>query len=185
MKFLILASLFFPALAFAAITKLTPHGGGVEILAIGKPSFIKIRGKGEAPKGQLQIDGKKASGTFDFQVATIDTGIELRNQHMRDNYLHVKEHPSAKLEIKSLELKEDFSLTKPQVSEQPFEGLLTLHGVTNPVSGKFKVGEKREVSADFKIKLSDFKVDIPKYLGITVADEVTIEVKIAELKESK
>ena len=185
MKILVLLHLLFPAYAFAAVTKLAPQGGSVEALAIGKPSFIKIRGKGEAPKGQLQVDGKKANGTFEFQVATLDTGIGLRNEHMHEKYLQVKEHPTAKLEIKDLMLKEDFSVSKPQVSEQPFAGNLTLHGVTKPVTGKFKVGDKRDVAAEFKIKLSDFAIDIPKYLGVTVADEVNIEVKIAELKETK
>jgi polyisoprenoid-binding protein YceI len=185
MKFLILLHFALPALALASVTKLTPHGGSVEALAVGKPSFIKIRGKGEPAKGELKVDGKKASGVFEFQVGTLDTGIDLRNEHMREKYLQVKEHPTAKLEIKDLVLNEDFNPARPKISEQAFEGELTLHGVTKPVRGKFTVGEKRDVAADFKIKLSDFNVEIPKYLGVTVADEVNVEVKIAELKESK
>jgi len=185
MKFLILVHLLMPALAFAAVTKLSPQGGSVEALAVGKPTFIKIRGKGEPAKGTLQVDGKNVQGNFEFQVATLDTGIDLRNEHMREKYLNVKEHPTAKLEIKNLQLKEDFSLAKPQVNETSFEGQLTLHGVTKSIRGKFKVGDKRDVSAEFKIKLSDFNVDIPKYLGVTVADEVNVDVKIADLKEVK
>lgn len=185
MKILILVHLMMPALALAAVTKLAPHGGSVEALAIGKPSFIKIRGKGEPAKGELKVDGKKATGNFEFQVATLDTGIDLRNEHMREKYLHVKEHPTAKLEIKNLELKEEFSAAKPKIGESPFTGDLTLHGVTKPVTGTFTVGDKRDVTAAFKIKLSDFNIDIPKYLGVTVADEVNVDVKIADLKEVK
>jgi polyisoprenoid-binding protein YceI len=185
MKFLILLHFALPALALASVTKLTPQGGSVEALSVGKPSFIKIRGKCEPAKGELQIDGKKAGGVFEFQVATLDTGIDLRNEHMREKYLQVREYPTAKLEIKDLRLNDEFSLAHPKISEQPFEGSLTLHGVTKPVRGKFTVGENRGVAADFKIKLSDFNVEIPKYLGVTVADEVNVEVKIAELKETK
>lgn len=182
MKKTVLLSLLFPAAAFAAITQLTAHGGSVETLAIGKPTFIKIRGRGEAPKGNLKVEGKKATGTFDFQLATLDTGIEMRNEHMREKYLQVKEYPAAKLEIKDLGLKDEFNPANPKAGEQPFEGQLTLHGQTKPVAGTFIIGGKRDVSAEFKIKLSDFKIDIPKYLGVTVADEVKIEVKIDELK---
>src|SRR5688500_7674882 len=94
---------FTSGVASAAVHKLTPVGGAVEVLAIGKPAFIKIRGKGAPPSGEIRIDGKKVSGAFEFDVASIDTGIGLRNEHMRDKYLHVKEHPKAKLEITQLE----------------------------------------------------------------------------------
>ncbi len=96
MKLIALFILISPSFALAAVTKLASVGGSVETLAIGKPSFIKIRGKGEAPKGELIVEGKKASGNFEFSIASLDTGIELRNEHMRDNYLHVKDHPTAK-----------------------------------------------------------------------------------------
>lgn len=182
MKKIFLILSLYPVAAMAAVTQLTAKGGSVEALAVGKPTFIKIRGKGEAPAGQMKIDGKKATGSFEFKMATLDTGIEMRNEHMREKYLQVKEFPTAKLEIKELTLKEDFNPAKPKAGEQPFEGQLTMHGQTKPVSGTFTVGEKRDVGAEFKIKLSDFKVDIPKYLGVTVADEVKIEVKIDEMK---
>ncbi len=82
-------------------------------------------------------------------------------------------------------MKDEFNPEKPKLSEQNFKGMLTLRGVTKPVEGKFSVGNKRDVSASFKIKLTDFNVEIPKYLGVTVADEVNIDVKIAELKVVK
>ena len=174
-----------PAFALAAPVKLKPEGGSVEALAVGKPTFIKIRGKGAPATGELQVDGKKAKGNFEFKVATLDTGIELRNEHMRDKYLQVKEHPNAKLEIVNLELKEEWKAANPKLSETPFDGQLTLHGVTKPVKGKFTVGAQKDVRAGFKIKLSDFNIEIPKYLGVTVADEVEVDVNIASLKEVK
>lgn len=183
MKLLVCVSLMASVSVFAAPLKMVAQGGSVEALAVGKPSFIKIRAKGAAPKGTLNIEGNKASGLFEFDVTTLDTGISLRDEHMHDKYLKTKEHPSAKLEIKDLNLKQEY---KPaQKLAEPFKGTLTLHGVTKPVNGNFKVDEKNQVMADFKIKLSDFKIDIPKYAGITVAEDVTVEVKIAELKVAK
>lgn len=183
MKSNVLAILvFMPMFAGAAPHQLTLSGGTVEVLAIGKPSFIKIRGKGEAPSGALQVEGKRASGKIEFELATLDTGIGLRNEHMRDKYLHVKEHPKAKLEIQNLDLPKEWTPAQAKLDGASFTGKLNLHGVIQDVKGTFTVGEKRDVTAEFKIKLTDYKIDIPEYLGVKVADEVTVSVRIDELK---
>lgn len=65
MKLLILALVFSPALANAAIQKLKVQGGKVEALAIGSPSFIKIRSEGAAPQGQVEVQDGKVPGAFD------------------------------------------------------------------------------------------------------------------------
>ena len=169
-------------LTLAAPKSLSASGGQVEFAAIGKPSFIHINGKGQAATGEVQIEGKSVKGSFEFPLATLDTGMNLRNEYMRDNYLKVKDHPTAKLEIKDLTLNKDFDTANPQIDESDFTGDLTLHGVSQPVKGKFSVKKAGEINAAFNIKLSDFKIDIPKYMGITVADQVDVKVTIAELK---
>lgn len=179
-----IVSLLAPFLAFAVPQKFEAKGGGVEALVIGKPSLLKIRAKGEPAIGSLVIDGKKVNGSFEFELKTLDSGISLRDDHMLNRYLKVGEHPKATLVIKDLQLAKEFSAANPEVSETDFTGDLTLHGVTKPVKGKFKVGEKRNVSADFKVTLSEFSIDIPTYMGITVADEVNISVAIEDLKSS-
>ncbi len=183
MKTMILTVLFtLVSIANAATQSLSAKGGEVEILAVGKPSFIKIRGKGDPPQGQVDVQDAKVTGTFEFDLKSLDTGIGLRNEHMRDKYLQVNEHPKAKLQIEKVELKDGWSLAKPAIKSAPFSGQLTLHGVTKPVSGTVSVSEAKAVEAAFKIKLSDFAIDIPKYMGITVADDVEVAVKIAGLE---
>lgn len=168
--------------ALAAPKTLTASGGKVEATAVGKPSFIKIQCKGEPPKGKVDVDGQKVTGEFEFAMATLDSGIKLRNEHMLNKYLLVKEHPTAKLVIKELTLAKPFDAANPAVGKAPFKGELTLKGVTKPVEGTFEVAASKEVDATFKIKLTDYQVEIPKYAGITVADEVDVKVKIASLK---
>lgn len=177
MRTVILVSLLLFAIHILAATpeKLVADGGAVEMTVIGRPSLIKINGKGAPPEGEVQIENGKVSGEFKFELTTLDTGIELRDRHMREKYLRVQDHPEAVLKIKDL----------PQNSSGDFTGQLTLHGVTKPVSGKFKTGEKKSVDASFKVKLSEFNIDIPKYMGITVADEVDVKVNIASLQASK
>lgn len=164
--------------AKAVVAPLVPQGGAVEVLAIGKPSFIKIRGQGRPAEGRVAFDAGKLSGQFKFELASIDTGIGLRNEHMKDKYLEVQKFPTANLELKDVALPSEWSLEKAKTDELPFVGSLNLHGVTREVSGKFHVTEAAAVVAEFKIKLTDFAIQIPEYMGIKVADEVSVKVKI-------
>jgi hypothetical protein len=54
-----------------------------------------IVGKTSAVKGKISVDesmdlSKPFTATFDVDLASIDTGIPLRNEHMRDNFLETK-----------------------------------------------------------------------------------------------
>lgn len=167
--------------SMAAVYKALPEGGNVEILAIGKPQFIKIQGKGSAPTGELVISGNKVTGNMKFELSTIDTGIPMRNDHMKEKYLQVKDHPTATLELTDVKLAKDWDPAKPKLDKSDFTGTLTLHGQKQPVNGTFTVGDKKDVSAKFKVKLTDYKIDIPSYLGATVANEVEVTVNIAQL----
>lgn len=65
--------------------------GSVEFLAIGRPSAIKIRGKGTAPEGKVTLVSDKenriARGTLVFDMTSLDTGMDTRNEHMKEKYL--------------------------------------------------------------------------------------------------
>lgn len=166
---------------FAAVQSIAAKGGGVEFLAIGKPSFIKIHGKGSAATGKLNVEGEKVSGQFEFELNSLATGIETRDDHMKNKYLEVGKFPKAALDLKSASPLAGWSLKKPAVKDAEFNGTLTLHGVSKPVTGKFQVSDTGGVSVDFKVKLTDYGVAIPQFAGITVADEVEITVKIDKL----
>ena len=170
-----------PNFSFAAVQKLAASGGAVSIFTKTKPMSIKINGKGGPPKGELLIDGEKVSGNFEFELATIDTGIDGRNNHMKNKYLEVDKYPKAKLVIEKVNHLKGWSLARPTLNDDEFEGQLTMHGETKPVSGKFSIDDKRAVEAKFTIKLTDFKIPPPEFAGITVNNEIDISVKIDKL----
>jgi polyisoprenoid-binding protein YceI len=162
--------------ADAASTRVT---GSVEFVAIGKPSAIKINGKGGGLDSKIEINGSSVSGRFEIPLDQIDTGIDMRNQHMKEKYLEIAKYPKAELEMPSLTLpsspyKEGFTSKR-----QPSKGMLTLHGVKKPVEGVFDAtssAQKLDGQAEFEVKISDFGIAVPKYLGITVADSVKVKV---------
>jgi polyisoprenoid-binding protein YceI len=185
MNKLFLALLLLPAAALATPLKLASSAGSVEFLAITKPSFIKIKGTGKSATTDVKVDGQKASGIFEFDLATLDTGMDGRNDHMKNKYLQVEQYPKAKLEITDLALKAPFKTGETAVEEAPFTGVMTLHGVTKPVTGTYSLKKTGDVIAKFGIKLSDFKIEQPSFMGVTVKDDVDVSVNIAQLKEVK
>ncbi|HEY8270677.1 MAG TPA: YceI family protein [Pseudobdellovibrionaceae bacterium] len=153
--------------------------GHIEFLAIGKPSAIKIRGKGDDLKSEAQWKEKQLSGKFTFNLESLDTGIELRTNHMKEKYLETGKFSgkfkNAELELKPVALAQDPCKESVKVTQAPFEGTLNLHGVQHPVKGDFDAtAEKGKGHAQirFELNITDYKIEIPVYLGIKVTDQV-------------
>lgn len=174
-KMILLINLFFSLGALANTYKASE--GQISFTAIGKPGFLKIKGesKKQGPQGSLLLENGMAKGDFTFEMQNLETGIAMRDEHMKEKYLEVKKFPQSKLEINTLpvsdeELKKDF--------EKPFSGSLQLHGVKKDVNGNIRWSAKEQkAQASFEIAVSDFAIEIPKYLGVTVSDKVQIEVQ--------
>jgi len=125
------------------------------------------------------------SRTFDGALAvdlrTLDTGIGLRNDHLREHYLEVNKGPAFDTAILS---EIDLNGFKPDAPESkgPFTGLLSLHGVTRSVTGAVDVrhaGAGLRVKASFPVHLADYNIRKPRYLGIGVKDIVQVDVAFA------
>lgn len=161
--------------------KFQPKLGKVEFKTKGWPNLITINGTADGFEGTLVDTDGKVNGTLTFELEKLKTGISLRDDHMKNKYLQVKQFPKAELTVVDL----DATKTKGQ-----FKGQLQLHGETRPVTGSYKLKGKNPVkslTAEMKVKLSDFKIPIPSYQGITVAEEVTINIssKIETEKPAK
>lgn len=179
MKTMILVLFFTAAHAFATPVPLTntAGSGSVEFLAVGKPSALKIHGTASGPEAKLSLDGTKLLGAVDFQMEKLDTGISLRTEHMKNKYLEVQQYPKSTLTLLDAPVDADFAKTLSNKGEKDFRGKLSLHGKEKEVNGKY-TAENGVVKAKFPITLSDFAIDVPKYLGITVADNVDVSVEV-------
>lgn len=185
MKKLILSPFFilvFSTTAFAASQfQFSPDKGAVEFKTKGWPNLVTIKGKGQGVSGQLSESENKISGSLSFDLQTLKTGIELRDDHMKNKYLQVKEFPQAKLTLTDVSVPTDYS------GSMDFKGTMQLHGVSKEVVGKAQLDngtDQISMTAEIPIKLKDFKIEIPSYKGITVADKVTVFFK-TEAKKIK
>jgi polyisoprenoid-binding protein YceI len=165
--------------AFAAPVGLHNDAGSgtVDFLAVGRPSALKIHGTGTGPDAKLSLDGSQLKGKIDFDMTKLDTGISLRTEHMKNKYLEVGKYPKSTLTLLDAPVDASFASSLSNGGEKKFRGTLLLHGKEKEVSGTY-TAQNGEVKAHFPLTLSDFGIDIPKYLGITVADTVTVDVDL-------
>ena len=92
--------------SFAVPIDLSTTEGKVEFLAVGQPSALKIRGKlsDEKPiSGSLEVVDGSLSGTAKVKLDGFDTGIELRNRHMKEKYLETGKYPETAVKLEPTE----------------------------------------------------------------------------------
>jgi len=117
-------------------------------------------------------------GSIAVDLRTLDTGIGLRNEHLKENYLEVGKgtgYDTAVLSDIDLKgLNADSSEGKGS-----FTGSLTLHGVKKTVSGPIEVrkaGAGLRVKASFPVNLPEYNIPEPRYLGVGVKNTVQVDV---------
>jgi polyisoprenoid-binding protein YceI len=135
--------------------------------AVGNPGFLRINGKAGWVEGTAVDTGGMLSGDFSVILDSFDTGMNLRNEHMRDKYLETKKYPKA-----------TFKLDSFKMSDTPtaFSGDLTLKGATKKINGKMSVKSKK-VMATFMVNLGDFPIGVPSWKEISMAKEVEVTVE--------
>ena len=164
--------------------------GSTRFLAIGRPSALRIVGKGAAPEGKIEVSGGKASGQIAVDLSTFTTENGLRDRHMKEKYFEVDkaENRTARLTIQECVVPADFfNGATAAAAGLPFKGTLSLHGEERPVEGSVSLSRDAGAirgDAKFEVKISDYKIAVPSFAGITVAENVQIEVALVGADES-
>ncbi len=142
-------------------------------------------------------------GSFLVPVASLDTGIPLRNEHLTGaNWLDAEKHPEITFRFDEAK---NVKLVKQTAEFQTYDALLVgefnLHGqsVKLEVPARFTYmkesaktrtrlpGDLLAGRAEFKIKLSDFGVSGPAgadLIGAKVADEIDIQVSFVSTSKA-
>ena len=133
--------------------------------------------------GTLTLEGAKPAhlaGDVSLDLTTLDTGIALRNQHLKENYLEVaKGDGFNKAVLSDIQLAEASGETFDGTT--PFTGTMLLHGVKKPVAGTVEIhseGTSRRVRAEFPLVLTDWGVTPPEYLGVGVGSRLLVKVTL-------
>lgn len=126
------------------------------------------------------IDLGSGNIVFKIQIKDFKFPKNLMQTHFNENYLESDKYPFAifKGSIKDFNA-EDFSSNKEV--KVVIKGTLTMHGVSKEieVSGVFKKdGDKLHGTADFKIEVADYDIDIPSIVITNIAEIVDVHVEM-------
>jgi len=145
--------------------------------------------KTSALNGSLALASSSSAtygGELSVDLRTLDTGIELRDDHLRNEYLEVGKGEGFATAVLS-----DISLGNVDPGSvqgrAAFTGMLLLHGVKKPIAGQADIKRSAgaiRVDAGFPVKLADFGIAKPQYLGVGVKNEVAVKVSLIVRSES-
>lgn len=140
---------------------------------------INLNDVSNSPKGNVKVE-----------LAAMKTGIDLRDQHLRSaNWLNTEKYPNAEFELTEISGASSKSLSDTKPVKATAKGKLSIHGVTQEISAPIELtyyketeqtkaridGNLLKVTADFSIKLGDYKISIPSM----VKDKVDQNIKIS------
>lgn len=107
---------------------------------------------------------------FEFDLRTLDTGIGLRNRHMREDYLETDKYPMTNFKGKLVKADKS-SDGKLNVTA---EGNMFIHGVTKPITIKGTLipsdGGGYRIQSSFEVKLTDYNIPIPQLMFLKISE---------------
>jgi polyisoprenoid-binding protein YceI len=144
---------------------------------VSKAAMESFEGRTTAVSGLVSLDPAALGDTLTIHVlvdmATLDTGIALRNEHMRENHLHTEEFPVATFAGARI-TKGAGSLTPGIARRVELAGTLTIHGVartvTVPVDLTWNGAEELHLAAEFPVALADHEIPRPKFLLLKLGE---------------
>lgn len=132
------------------------------------PAGFKLEGK--STKVKLLDDGSRV--TITVPLDELDTGIDLRNKHMREKYLNTAKYPDAVLIV------DRSSITLPEEGQSVTgkgKGKMTIKGKTQDVPFHYAIKRSNGVyvtQGKVPLNIKDFDIHIPSYLGVTMQPDI-------------
>jgi polyisoprenoid-binding protein YceI len=178
-------SIFFIALAcISAQTLVVSKSAGNEIKFSAEATFNNFQGITKAVDGFIILNKNSLNNSeLDLKVPldSIDTGIGLRNKHMR-GYLNTDNHPYAEFKGTIIN-KDSVSLSEFNLKAN---GNFSVNGATKKltIDGKFyDFGKLKKINTHFEIKLSDYNIEQPSFLFNKVHDDIKLDIIIYFTKQ--
>ena len=155
-----------------------------------RAAIVRMIGRTNKISGDAHMllsDMAKSSGTVNVDLTSVDTGISMRNQHMR-GFLETDKFPQAIFTFTGIKL-DGNKLEAGKLVVGTATGAITIHGVTKALSTpieltylpqgdpKYRAGDWIHFYSQFKTKVSDFNIALPlPMIGQKLANDLTIEI---------
>jgi len=183
MKLALLALLIAPALAAQSHTYEISAGAPNMVTFEVEDNVDPFDGKTSKVTGTIVADpAAVTSSTVEVSVdlASLDTGVDLRNRHMREKYLHTARFPNAT--FKSVSVAGAPTIAANQPADLNVAGDFTLHGITKrmtiPVRVVLLSDGRIHATSRFAVKMPDFGINVPSNLFVTVDNAVQVRLDV-------
>ncbi len=186
MKHLLLF-LFFSASAFGQVVEYHVDTKAKNVVKFISDAPVEdFEGVTKKIDGYLKYNGASLTENseiyFEVDLRTLDTGIGLRNRHMREEYLHTDKYPYAKFSGRIESVRDAGSNKIATV-----KGSMDIHGVKKPMDVKATLapeGSGLRSKVSFEVKLTDHKIEVPKFMFLKIDEVMQLELDI-QLKKVK
>lgn len=113
-----------------------------------------------------------------FQVLNTSFNFpnKLMQEHFNEKYIESEKFPNSTFSGK---INETIDYTKDGTYDVTVTGKLNIHGVeqVRTIKGKVTIkGESVQLVSDFKVKVADHKIEIPKLVTAKIAEEIEVHV---------
>jgi polyisoprenoid-binding protein YceI len=136
----------------------------------------KFEGVTEKIDGYILMPGDnnlyEAEVYFEVDLNSVDTGIGLRNRHMREDYLHTDKYPITSFKGKINNVTKEGNAYKVKSY-----GDMTIHGVTKKQTIEATVEFVKggiAVKTDFIVKLTDYEIKVPELMFMKISEEIQL-----------
>jgi polyisoprenoid-binding protein YceI len=146
--------------------------------------------------GHIEVDLQdvKAAtkGRFEVDLASLKTGIGLRDSHMREQYLETDKYPKTIFQLKRVVETDQNSLTHDTPVKMLVEGNFTVHGVTRTITVPLTIsyikeseetkpklpGDLLHIVGTFDVLLSDYNIKRPQFVILKLDDKQVVNVDL-------
>jgi polyisoprenoid-binding protein YceI len=136
------------------------------------------------------VDSTKAR--FEVNLASLKTGIEMRDGHMRNQYLETAKFPKAIFELTKIVKASQNKLEDQKSIDLIAEGNFTVHGVTRLVTIPLTItylketedtkaklaGDLLRVEGNWIVSLADYNISRPQFVFLKLDDKQKINIDV-------
>jgi polyisoprenoid-binding protein YceI len=162
-------------------------GGDNKVVFVSKAPIETFEGKTSQIEGRIAVDptavGDSVTVRVEVDLASLDTGIAKRNQHMREEHLETAKYPKAVFAGVTVAGPAGARLEPGKTVTFDVAGTFTLHGVSRRLRTPVQVtlaepGGARQLrfQTSFPVSLADYAISRPQFLFLKLADVQTVKV---------
>lgn len=157
-------------------------------------SLQTVRGITSKITGHVTLDPDNipgaADGRFEVDLASLKTGIGMRDRHMREKSLETSKYPDAIFNLLRIVNTDHDTLLDQTPINLTAEGDFTVHGITKRITVPLKVTYMKEsgetakrapgnllhIEGTFDLLLSDYNIPRPRFMFFKVDDKQRIDI---------